>query len=124
MSTRFDHRRRYIDGWHRMDGEMLLSATSRDFIFDDPAEHTPVTQQELIGYMHRWERRTRALGSTNRWNLENEVRIDENGILTDWEWWELVGTDLCGMAFVKTSDAGVLVEKITYFDRKHRHANR
>ena len=57
------------------------------------------------------------LGSTNEWTLANEIRQDNKGVLIDWEWWELDNTPLCGMAFVKTRDDGVFMEKITYFDR-------
>ena len=38
---------------------------------------------------------------------------DKDAILTDWEWWEVSGTSLQGAAVVLTSDAGVLLERIT-----------
>ncbi len=121
MSNRFDLRLTYMDGWYEMDGDKLLASTTRTFIFDDPAEPTVVTRDGLVDYMVRWDKRTRAQGATNEWNLDHQVREDKDGIITDWEWWELVGTNLCGMAFIKTTDVGVLVEKITYFDRKLRN---
>lgn len=117
MTNRFELRARYIEGWYEMNGEKLLSSTTEDFVFDDPREPEPVGCDGLVDYMKRWDTRTRALGSTNEWKLENEVREDKGGIITDWEWWELVGTNICGMAFVKTRDSGVFVERITYFDR-------
>lgn len=107
-----------MQGWYQMDLEKLLASTTADFIFDDPAEPRPVTRTGLAGYMQRWDKRTRAAGSTNRWRLSEEVRRDEDGILTDWEWWELIGTHLRGSAVIKTSDAGVFLERITYFDRR------
>ncbi len=48
------------------------------------------------------------------------MREDENGILTDWLWYEVVGTDLCGSGMVTTSDDGVFFERITYFKRGTR----
>ena len=54
------------------------------------------------------------LGSTNEWTLANEIRQDNKGVLIDWE---LDNTPLRGMAFVKTRDDGVFVEKIIYIDR-------
>jgi hypothetical protein len=123
MSDRFELRNRYIEGWYEMDGEKLLSTTTENFIFEDPAESAPVPKNDLVAYMHRWDERTRLCGATNHWILENEVRQDRGGVLIDWEWWELVGSDICGMAFVKTSDTGVYIEKITYFDRKLRQCN-
>jgi|TARA_B110000438_G_C15690601_1_gene596593 hypothetical protein len=117
MTARFELRARYIKGWYELDGEKLVSAASSDFIFDDPAEAFPVNKESLAQYMVRWDARTRLLGATNVWSLSDEVRQDNNGILTDWEWWELKGTELCGMAIVKTRDDGVFLERITYFDR-------
>ena len=118
MTTRFELRTRYIEGWYELDADKLMSSTSQDFIFDDPAEPEPVSRELLPDYMIRWDKRTRSLGATNVCNLSDEVRQDSDGILTDWEWWELVGTDLRGMAIVKTRDDGVFFERITYFDRR------
>lgn len=117
MTARFELRARYIKGWYELDAEKLVSAASSDFIFDDPAETSPINKESLAQYMVRWDARTRLLGATNVWSLSDEVRQDNNGILTDWEWWELKGTELCGMAIVKTRDDGVFLERITYFDR-------
>jgi len=75
----------------------------------------------LAQYMVRWDTQTRLLGATNEWNLSDEARQDNNGILTDWEWWELKGTEVCGMAMVKTRDDGVFLERITYFDRAQQN---
>ena len=118
MTTRFELRTRYIEGWYELDADKLMSSTSQDFMFDDPAEAEPVSRESLPDYMIRWDKRTRSLGATNVWNLSDEVRQDSDGILTDWEWWELGGTDLRGMAIVKTRDDGVFFERITYFDRR------
>ncbi len=51
----------------------------------------------------------------------NELRETYmRGWLTGWEWWELDDSGLCGAAIVQASDAGVLFERITYFDRAMR----
>jgi hypothetical protein len=117
MSDRFALRSLYIEGWYELDITKLLAATAKDFIFDDPREPLPVNRNSLGKYMHDWVHTTRVLGSTSDWTLANEVRQDNDGVLIDWEWWELDNTPLCGMAFVKTRDDGVFMEKITYFDR-------
>ena len=91
---------------------------SQKLIFDDPREPEPVNREGLVDYMHRWDAWTRSNGANNEWILADEVRDDHNGILTDWEWWELAGTGLCGMALVKTRDEGVFLERITYFNRQ------
>jgi len=118
MANRFEHRATYIEGWYELDSAKLLASASDDFIFDDPAEPVPVTRAMLPDYMQRWDRKTRRAGSSNRWRLEDEVRQDRDGVLTDWEWWEVLDTGLKGMALIKTGDAGVFLERITYFRRE------
>ncbi|MGI9462853.1 MAG: hypothetical protein ACR2OM_02885 [Aestuariivirgaceae bacterium] len=115
MAKRHDLRALYIAGWYEMDVDKLLAATAKDFMFDDPAEPRPVRREDLTGYMQRWLKRT---NGCNEWRLSHEVREDKDGVLTDWEWWEVVGTDLNGTAVVTTSDAGVHLERITYFARE------
>ena len=44
-------------------------------------------------------------------------------VLTDWEWWELKGSGLSGMAMVKTRDDGVFFERIAYFDRPSNNSS-
>ena len=101
-----------------MDADKLFSSVANNFIFDDPAEPGPITKDMLADYMVRWNEMTTALGGNNEWILNHEVREDRDGVLTDWEWWEIVGTELCGAAFVLTSDEGVFLERITYFNRR------
>ena len=121
MSKRIELRERYIEGWYQMDAGLLLATTSPDFIFDDPAEPAPVTRDGLPDYMQRWDRRAKSAGGDNRWVLTHVTRNEVDGILTDWEWWQVPDTDLQGAAIVLTDDSGVLLERITYFDRALRH---
>ena len=110
-----------MQGWYQMDIDRLLATTAPGFIFDDPAEPEPVSRATLADYMQRWDTRVRALGGDNEWCLTHRSRIDENGVLTDWEWWQVVGTELQGAAVVLTGNDGVQLERITYFDRDTRH---
>ena len=117
LSKRVQLRERYMEGWYQMDVNRLLSTTAENFIFDDPAEPGPVTCDMLADYMQRWHRRVRAMGGDNQWKLSHQTRHDIDGILTDWEWWEVVDTTLQGAAVVLTGNEGVILERITYFDR-------
>ena len=120
-SKRIELRENYMQGWYRMDIDMLLASTAEEFIFDDPAEPEAVTRATLLAYMQRWNKRTGTLGGNNQWRLTHESRIDKNGVLTDWEWWEVIDSGLQGAALVLTGNAGVLLERITYFDRNVRN---
>ncbi len=116
MPKRVELRETYMRGWYELDADLLIESTAAEFFFDDPAEFGPVKRDGLAGYMLRWDQRTRALGANIRWSLSLESRQDKDGVLTDWEWWELNNSGLCGAAVVQTSDEGVLFERITYFD--------
>lgn len=100
-----------------MNAGILLAATATDFVFDDPAEPGPVTRDTLAAYMKRWDQRTRAMGADNQWILTHQMRLDKDGVLTDWLWWEVVATPMQGAAVVLTGNDGVMLERIAYFDR-------
>lgn len=116
-SSRIELRERYMEGWYQMDLALLLETTAIEFIFDDPVEPQPVTRDSLKDYMLRWEQRANMAGGNNQWILTHVTRNDKDGVLIDWEWWQIVGTELQGAAIVLTGDSGVLLERITYFDR-------
>jgi hypothetical protein len=124
MSTasRIALRERYMQGWFDMDAALLLATTAPAFIFDDPVEPEVVTRAMLTGYMQRWRARMQAAGGDNDWRLTHESRSDQDGILIDWEWWEVIGTGLQGAAVILTGNDGVLLERITYFDRDLHNA--
>ena len=115
MARRHELRQLYMDGWYERDVDKLMASTAEDFIFDDPAEPQPVSRDGLPAYMDRWFQR---VGGHNNWRLTHELREDRDGILTDWEWWELLGTEFQGSALITTSDAGLHLERITYYERK------
>ena len=114
MTERERLRAQYIEGWYQLDDEALVSAVAVDFVFDDPAEPILVTKEMLPAYMLRWDARMKQLGGDNEWLLTDEVREDKDGVLTDWETWEVLGTGMRGMAVVKTRDDGVFLERNNY----------
>jgi len=116
-AQRIQLRENYMQGWYLMDIDRLLASTAPDFVFDDPREPAAVNRRALPGYMRRWDARMRALGGANEWRLTHRLREDADGILTEWEWWEVVGTGAQGAALILTGDDGVRLERITYFDR-------
>ena len=117
MTKREALRAEYIAGWYEKDHARLMRSTRADYVFDDPAdpaEPAPVSRDDLAAYALRWDHRT---GGKNDWVLYHEVRQDKGGILTDWLWWHVTGTDLTGAAVVLTSDEGVFLERIAYHRR-------
>ena len=118
MTERERLRAQYIEGWYQLDAEALVSAVTDDFVFDDPAEPALVTKEMLPDYMRRWDARMKKLGGDNKWLLTDEVREDKDGVLTDWETWEVLDTNMRGMAVVKTRDDGVFLERVSYIPRR------
>lgn len=85
---------------------------ARGFQFNDPAEPAPGARDGLAACTTRWDGHP---GGPDDWILQDEVRQAKDGILTDWMWWAVVGTDLTGAALVMTSHEGVFLERITHF---------
>ena len=115
MSKRSELRARYIAGWETMDAEMLVSSVADDFVFDDPAEAGPITKAELAGYMPVWPEKAKALGTEFDFHIVDKVVQDREGVLLEWYWWRLVGTDVEGSAVIKTTDEGVVSERLSYY---------
>jgi len=116
-SKRLELRESYIQGWDDMDLERLLATTAPNFFFDDPVQPKAVDHTALVSHMQRWNARMRALGGNNEWQLTHRLRDDAGSILTDWEWWQVIGTETQGAVPILTIDDRVLLERITYFDR-------
>ena len=115
MSKRAQHRARYIEAWDTMDAGKLLASTSDGFVFDDPADPEPVTKASLVAYMPSWPEKAGALGAPFQFEITDKVVQDKDGVLLEWYWWRLSGTDVEGSALIKTTDEGVISERLTYF---------
>lgn len=115
LSRRAQLRARYIEGWNSMDAGLLLSSVSEDFLFDDPTDPAPVTKAGLAAYMPHWPAKARALGAAFDFEISDKSVLDRDGILLEWYWWKLAGTDMEGSAVIRTSDRGVESERLTYF---------
>lgn len=117
MTKRWAFRQMYIAAWNTLDVEKLVASVTDDFSFDDPAELDLVTKATLPDYMRSWDERVKALGGTGEWALNDVVNQDQDGVLVCWEWWKCLGTSLQGAALVRTTDQGVLSERIVYYQR-------
>ena len=115
MSKRERHRARYIDGWNRKDAEALLSSVTDDFQFDDPADPGPIGKADLVAYMPRWPGKAEKLGAAFEFEITDKVVEDRGGVLLEWYWWRLAGTEVEGAAVIKTTDDGVVSERLTYY---------
>jgi len=98
-----------------MDAEMLVSSVTDDFVFDDPADPGPVTKAGLAQYMPNWPKKAKALGAAFEFEITDKTVQDKDGVLIEWYWWKLAGTDVEGTAVIKTTENGVTSERLTYY---------
>ncbi len=115
MSKRAYYRALYGEAWKTMDGEKLISAVADGFVLDDPALPEPVTKANLPEYIASWDERTKAAGATGEMEISDIVAQDKDGVLLEWNWWKFPGTDMEGAGLLKTTDEGVVSERIAYY---------
>ena len=114
-SKRVELRQMYGRGWDTWDSELLCSSLAEGFFFDDPALRERITIETMPEYMASWKERVKALGGTGEITSRDRVRQDVDGGYITWHWWGFEGTNYEGSAVTKTTDEGVLYERITYY---------
>ena len=65
--------------------------------------------------MPKWPAKAAALGAAFEFEIVDKVVRDDGRLLLEWYWWRLIGADVEGSAVIKTSDNGVMSERLTYF---------
>ncbi len=115
MSKRREHLNAYVEGARSMNAKLVLSALAEGFVFDDPALPEPVTKATMVDYMSSWEEKTKALSGNWRYENFDEVVQDRDGVLLRWKWWRFTGTNIQGSALTKTTDDGMVYERIAYY---------
>ena len=71
-------------------------------------------------YIEGWEtmdadKLVSAVGAAFAFDIVDKVVRDEDGVLLEWYWWRLAGTDVEGAAVIKTTDEGVVFERLAYY---------
>ena len=119
MEKRIALRKAYGKGWDTWDADLLISALAPGFTFDDPGCPDPITAVNIADYMAGWKDRVLALGGTGEVGSRDRVYLDQDGAYLSWHWWNFVGTSYEGSAVTRTSDEGVLYERIAYREPKN-----
>jgi hypothetical protein len=47
--------------------------------------------------------------------ISDIVAQDKDGVFLQWDWWKFPGTNIEGAAMLKTTDEGVVYERIAYY---------
>ena len=119
MEKRIALRKAYGKGWDTWDADLLISTLAPGFVFDDPEYPEPVTAANIAVYMAGWKDRVLALGGTGELGSRDRVYQDQDGAYVSWHWWSFVGTPFEGSAVTRTTDEGVLYERMTYCTPKN-----
>jgi hypothetical protein len=111
---------RYAEGWTKGDAEMILSAASESFIFDDPNAGAIAREDfaEYLAGLREVVAAARGTGSSETFMEISEVVTQEtDGGLTASCWWAIPGTDLQGGGLIKVGNDGVKSERIAYYTK-------
>jgi len=113
-----EHLEVYKEGWRRGDAQMILGATTEDFVYDHPRDGR-ITKADLGGYLERLFAEYEPLPDTDGGKLfeihTEEVVLEMNGEATSWNWWATARAE--GAALKKARPDGVFLERLTYFTR-------
>ncbi len=111
---------RYAEGWTKGDAEIILSAVSESFTFDDPNAGI-ITRENLAEYLAGLREIAAAarggeVGETFM-ELTEVLTAEADGVLSASCWWAISGTDLQGGGLIKIGSGGVDSERITYYTK-------
>jgi hypothetical protein len=105
----------YGRGWDTWDANLLCASLPDGFFFDDSAFPQRITADTIPEYMASWRDRVRALGGTGEITSQDRVRADVDGAYITWRRWGFAATSYEGSSVTKTTDEGVLYERMTYY---------
>ena len=115
-----DHLGVYAEGWTKGDAEIILSAVTDDYTFDDP-NFGVISKSNLTEYVSGLRDGVQSIlgGSIPEtlMELSEVVTQDSDGVLTAWCWWAVPGTELKGSGLIKVGADGVRSEVITYYTK-------
>ena len=106
----------YLQGWEELDADKVISSLAEDFHYIDPSMPAPISKAMMRDYMRQWCERTERLGGTGELTVADTVTQETPEELVSWTWWRFDGTEVQGAALIKVGDAGVLMEKIAFYE--------
>lgn len=104
----------WLEGWRKGDAQMVLSAVSDDFVYED-AHDGRFTKAEFAAYLEELF----ATESTPDGfeTITDVVRAEKDGEETTWGWWTTLAVPAEGAGLVKARADGVYLERVAYYVR-------
>ena len=111
---------RYAEGWTKGDAEIILSAASETFTFDDPNAGV-ITRENFTEHLAGLREVVAAarggeVGEVVR-ELTELLTAEADGVLSASCWYAIPGTDIQGGGLIKVGSNGVDSERITYYTK-------
>ncbi|MCH8155699.1 MAG: nuclear transport factor 2 family protein [Proteobacteria bacterium] len=115
-----DYLGRYAEGWTKGDAEMILSAASESFAFDDPNAGA-IAREDFTEYLAGLREAVTAVRGAESGDSFMEIsevitQETDDGLSASC-WWTIPGTDIQGSGLIKVGSDGVKSERIAYYTK-------
>ncbi len=111
---------RYAEGWTKGDAEMILSAASESFVFDDPNAGA-IAREDFAEYLAGLREAVTAIRGAESGDsfmeISEVVTQEADGGLSASCWWAFPGTEIQGSGLIKVGSDGVKSERIAYYTK-------
>jgi hypothetical protein len=102
-----------LEGWRKGDAQMILSAITDDFVYEDPVDGH-FTRDEFEAYLEEILGTVSTPGGFEA--ITDVLTVESDGEETTWGWWKTLVDPLQeGAGLVKARPDGVYLERVTYF---------
>jgi ketosteroid isomerase-like protein len=110
----------WLEGWRRGDAQMVLSAVSEDFVYEDAIDGR-FAKAEFAAYLEQlFASEATAEGFET---ITDVMRCEHDGEETAWGWWKLLAGAQEGAGLVKARAGGVYFERVAYYVRPDETVN-
>jgi len=102
----------WLEGWRKGDAQMVLSAVTDDFVYEDAVDGR-FTKAEFAVYLEELF----ATESTPEGfqTITDVVTCEKDGEETTWGWWKTLAAPQEGAGLVKARPDGVYFERVAYY---------
>ena len=102
-----------LEGWRKGDAQMILSAITDDFVYEDPVDGR-FSGAEFEAYLDEMLGAGSPEGGFEA--ITDVVTVEKDGEETTWGWWKtLQGPVQEGAGLVRARSGGVYLERVAYF---------
>ncbi len=111
-----DHLGKYAEGWIKGDPDTVFSSLADEYVLDDPSVGK-ISKAGFHEYFNELKGMVTSMGGGGDpfMELTEIVTSEEDGVLTAWAWWKILGTPLEGGGLIKVTDNGVISERLTNY---------